>query len=62
MNMNELLENKINELIKSIRNGRIEKMNAYDQFHGYTKALVEFGIITKETAVEYRLGLQRVLF
>lgn len=37
-------------------------MNAYDQFHGYTKALVEFGIITKETAIEYRLGLQRVLF
>lgn len=62
MNTNEILENKIDTLLKAIRKGRIKKMNAYDQFHGYTKALVEFGIITKETAISYRLELSKVLF
>lgn len=62
MNTNAILEKKIDTLLKAIRKDLINKIDAYNQFHGYTKALVEFGIITKETAIEYRLGLQKVLF
>ena len=62
MNTNAILEKKIDNIIKAIRRDLIGKMEAYNQFHGYTKALVEFGIITEETAVYYRLELAKVLF
>lgn len=62
MNVNEILENKIDTLLKAIRKDLVGKLDAYNQFHGYTKALVEFGIITKEIAIYYRLELSRVLF
>ena len=62
MKINELLEKKIENIIKAIRKDLINKMDAYNQFHGYTKALEEFRIITKETAIFYRLELAKVLF
>lgn len=62
MKINELLETKIDNIIKAIRRNLIEKNEAYNQFHGYTKALEEFGIITKETAIYYRNELAKILF
>lgn len=62
MNTNTILEKKIDNIIKAIRRDLIGKMEAYNQFHGYTKALAEFGIITEETAVYYRLELAKVSF
>ena len=62
MNTNQILETKIDNLLKAIRRDLIEKRDAYSQFAGYTKALVEFGIITVETAKHYRLELAKVLF
>lgn len=62
MNTNEILENKINSLLKAIRKDLILKDDAYSQFAGCTKALVEFNIITKETAKHYRLELAKVLY
>ena len=62
MKLNELLETKIENIIKAIRRNLIEKVEAYNQFHGYTKALEEFGIITKETAIYYRNELAKILF
>ena len=62
MKLNELLETKIENIIKAIRRNLIEKIEAYNQFHGYTKALEEFGIITQETAIYYRNELAKILF
>ena len=62
MRTNELLETKINNLLKAIRRDLILKNDAYSQFVGYTKALAEFQIITEETAKHYRLELAKVLF
>ena len=62
MNTNEILETKIDNLLKAIRKNLILKDDAYSQFVGYTKALTEFNIITKETAKHYRLELAKVLY
>lgn len=62
MTPTELLEIKLDKLLKAIRRELIEKRDAYSQFVGYTKAFHELGLITAEQAKEYRLQLAKVLF
>lgn len=62
MNVTEILENKIDTLLKSIRRDLILKDDAYSQFVGYTESLTDFNIITKEIAKHYRLELAKLLY
>lgn len=60
--MENYLEKRMNNILFAIRKGLLEKKEAYDQFVGYTKALTEFGIITLDTAKQYRAELAKVLY
>ena len=62
MDVTTILETKIDNLLKAIRRDLVEKRDAYSRFAGYTKALVDFNIITEETAKHYRKEFAKILF
>lgn len=62
MTVNELMEKKIENLIKAIRRDLISKNEAYNQFLGYTKAFTELKLMTPDEAGKYRDELAKVLY
>lgn len=62
MTVHELMEKKIDNLLKAIRRDLISKDEAFSQFIGYTKAFAELGLLTAETTTTYRNELAKVIY